>query len=284
MYVKLMDFRADGGGDAPESVNQGLDDAINKISWSQDANTYRVVFLVGDAPPHMDYQDDVKYQTTVSAAAAKGIVVNTIQCGSMRETVKPWREIAALGHGRYFTVDQAGSAVAIDTPFDAQIATLSADLDSTRLYYGSDEDKARMAGKAAASAELRASASPAAQARRGEFNAGSAGVSNLLGGKDLVEDIASGAVALAAVPEAELPKEIAALPRAAQAAAVAETAKKRQDVQHQIAELAKERDAFIKKKLEASGGAASSLDQKIYDAVREQAAPAGLEYDGGPKF
>jgi hypothetical protein len=106
----------------------------------------------------------------------------------------------------------------------------------------------------------------------------------LLGGKDLVEDIASGAVALAAVPEAELPKEIAALPRAAQAAAVAETAKKRQDVQHQIAELAKERDAFIKKKLEASGGAASSLDQKIYDAVREQAAPAGLEYDGGPKF
>jgi Mg-chelatase subunit ChlD len=284
MYVKLMDFRADGGGDAPESVNQGLDDAINKISWSQDANTYRVVFLVGDAPPHMDYQDDVKYQTTVAAAAAKGIVVNTIQCGSMRETVKPWQEIAALGHGRYFTVDQAGSAVAIDTPFDAQIATLSADLDSTRLYYGSDEEKTNMAAKAAASTELRASASPAAQARRGAFNASESGVSNLLGGKDLVEDIASGAVALAAVPEAELPKEIAALPRAEQAAAVAETAKKRQDVQHRIADLAKERDAFIKKKLEASGGAAGSLDQKIYDAVREQAAPAGLEYDGGPKF
>src|SRR5262249_15682446 len=97
MYSKLMDFRADGGGDAPESVNQALDDAINKISWSQDAGTYRVVFLVGDAPPHMDYQDDVKYPATMAAAAAKGIVVNTIQCGGMRETVKPWQEIAALG-------------------------------------------------------------------------------------------------------------------------------------------------------------------------------------------
>jgi hypothetical protein len=243
------------------------------------------VFLVGDAPPHMDYQDDVKYSTTVAAAAARGIVVNTIQCGNMRETVKPWQEIAALGHGRYFTVDQAGSAVAIGTPFDAQLASLSADLDSTRLYYGSDEEKAAVAGKLEASAALRASASPAAQARRGVFNASESGKSNLLGGKDLVEDVASGRIDnLAAVPEAELPKSIAALPRAEQEAAVKETAKKRQDLQHQIAELAKDRDAFIKKKVEEAGGAAGSLDQKIYDAVREQAAPVGLEYDGGPKF
>jgi Mg-chelatase subunit ChlD len=284
MYAKLMEFRADGGGDTPESVNQALDDATTKISWSQDANTYRVVFLVGDAPPHMDYQDDVKYPAIVAAAAAKGIVVNTIQCGGMRETVKPWQEIAALGHGRYFTVDQAGSAVAIDTPFDAKIATLSAELDSTRLYYGSDEEKARMAGKLEASARLHASASPAAQARRGVFNASESGASNLIGGHDLAEDVATGAVAFASVPEAELPKAIAALPREEQEAAVAETAKKRQDLQRQIAELAKDRDAFIEKKVEAAGGAAGSLDQKIYDAVREQASPAGLEYDGGPKF
>jgi hypothetical protein len=285
MYAKLMQFRADGGGDSPESVNQALDDAINRISWSQDASTYRVVFLVGDAPPHMDYQDDVKYPTTVAAAAAKGIVVNTIQCGNMRETIKPWQEIASLGHGRYFTVDQAGSAVAVATPFDAKIATLSAELDSTRLYYGSDEEKAKMASKTAASAELHASASPAAQARRGVFNASEAGASNLLGGKDLVEDRASGALAsVASLPEAELPKSIAALPRDKQEAAVAEIAKKRQDLQHAIAELAKDRDAFIRKEVDTHGGAAGSLDQKIYDAVREQAAPVGLEYDGGPKF
>jgi Mg-chelatase subunit ChlD len=284
MYAKLMQFRAAGGGDTPESVNQALDDAINKISWSQDASTYRVVFLVGDAPPHMDYQDDVKYPTTVAAAAAKGIVVNTIQCGNLHETVKPWQEIAALGHGRYFTVDQAGSAVTVATPFDDQIATLAAELDSTRLYYGNAEEKAKMASKMAASDTLRASASPAAQARRGAFNASEAGVSNLIGGKDLAEDVASGSVDFLSVPEAELPKSIAALPRDKQEAAVADTAKKRQDLQHEIAELAKDRDAFIRKEVDAHGGAAVSLDQKIYDAVREQAAPVGLEYDGGPKF
>jgi len=61
VYAELMDFRADGGGDGPESVNQALHDAVHGISWSQDGQAYRVVFLVGDAPPHMDYQDDVKY-------------------------------------------------------------------------------------------------------------------------------------------------------------------------------------------------------------------------------
>ena len=38
MYANLMDFRAQGGGDGPESVNQALYDAIHQVSWSQDAN------------------------------------------------------------------------------------------------------------------------------------------------------------------------------------------------------------------------------------------------------
>ena len=87
MYAKLMDFRAEGGGDGPEAVNEALEAAIERMSWSQDRDTYKVVFLVGDAPPHMDYQDDVKYPQVVAAAAARGIVVNTIQCGSMSDTV-----------------------------------------------------------------------------------------------------------------------------------------------------------------------------------------------------
>ena len=54
VYATLMDFQAAGGGDTPESVNQALFDAVHNISWSQDSQAYQVVFLVGDAPPHMD--------------------------------------------------------------------------------------------------------------------------------------------------------------------------------------------------------------------------------------
>src|SRR5688572_9896051 len=67
MYAKLMNFAADGGGDGPEAVNEALEAAIHRLSWSQDPSTYKVVFLVGDAPPHMDYQDDVKYSQVVAA-------------------------------------------------------------------------------------------------------------------------------------------------------------------------------------------------------------------------
>ena len=284
MYARLMDFAAEGGGDGPEAVNEALDAAIHRMSWSQDRSTYKVVFLVGDAPPHMDYQDGVQYPHVIAAAAAKGIVVNTIQCGSMSETVAPWQHIASLGSGRYFTVEQAGGAVAIATPFDSQIATLSAALDSTRVYYGTAQERSAMAAKVAATERLNEEASIAALARRGAFNVSESGAGNFLGERELVADVASGRVDLAALPPAALPPAVAALPAEEQRTFLAETAKKREELQRQIATLAAERDAYIEDEIEAQGGAATSLDQRIYDAVREQAAPLGLDYDDGPSF
>jgi uncharacterized protein YegL len=152
MYATLMDFQAAGGGDGPESVNQALHDAVHRISWSQDQDTYKVVFLVGDAPPHMDYQDDVKYPRTLEAAQRRGIVVNAIQCGGNRSTTRTWQQIAQVGAGRYFQVEQGGSAIAIATPFDERLAKLSAKLDGTRLYYGTEQEKARKRGKVEAGA------------------------------------------------------------------------------------------------------------------------------------
>ncbi|MEE8041627.1 MAG: vWA domain-containing protein, partial [Pseudomonadales bacterium] len=154
MYATLMDFQADGGGDTPESVNQALHDAVHSMSWSGNDDSYKVVFLVGDAPPHMDYQDDVKYMQTLAAAEDRGIVVNTVQCGEIGATVAPWQQIAALGHGRYFQVEQAGSALAMTTPYDAALARLSAELDATRIFYGDAEEKEKMKLKADATDKL----------------------------------------------------------------------------------------------------------------------------------
>src|SRR5262249_8412291 len=68
VYVHLMEFQADGGGDNPESVNQALNEAVTKISWSKETGAMRMIFLVGDAPPHMDYSDDVKYPESIRLA------------------------------------------------------------------------------------------------------------------------------------------------------------------------------------------------------------------------
>ncbi len=284
MYATLMDFSADGGGDTPESVNEALYDAVTQMSWSKDSQAYKVVFLVGDAPPHMDYQDDRKFPDVMAAAAAEGIVVNTIQCGNMHDTIAPWRQIAALGGGRYFTVAQSGSAVAVATPYDQEIAELSAKLDATRLFYGSAEDRVALSQKMEATQKLHRAASPAALARRGVFNASASGEANLAGDKDLVRDVESGRVDLTALPEAELPAPLASLTADERQQVVDETAARRNDLRGRIGELAKKRDDFIAEEVEKNGGAADSLDRQIYDAARAQAAPKGLKYDGGPKY
>ncbi len=284
VYAALMDFQADGGGDTPESVNKALYDAVHKMSWSEGSQAYQVVFLVGDAPPHMDYQDEVKYPQIVAAAKKKGIVINTIQCGDLPMTSGPWAQIASLGHGKYFQVEQAGSAVALATPFDAEIAELSARLDDTRLYFGSEEEKGRMARKVAATDKLHAGSSFESRARRAAFNLSAGGKANLLGENELVDAVASGTVKLDELDDADLPAALKPMAPAEQKAYVAGLVGERAELQRQISELAADRDDFLKKKVEEAGGYKDSLDQKIYEAVAEQAEEAGLEYNDGPEY
>ncbi|MGD8339506.1 MAG: vWA domain-containing protein [Gammaproteobacteria bacterium] len=284
MYGRLMQYEAVGGGDGPESVNLALHDAVNRISWSQDPSSYQVIFLVGDAPPHMDYEGEAQYPDIVRAATAKGLVVNTVQCGDMQQTIGPWTEIARLGNGRYMQVAQSGDAFTVATPFDDEIAQLSAELDDTRLFYGDDAEMTLLEGKVAATDRLEAFASAASRARRAVFNATEAGYRNLFGDQDLVEDVTKGQVSLDAVPEAELPAGFRELNRVEQQRLIGELAERRSELQVRIDELAESRAAFIDERVEEEGGAAGSLDRQIYDAVREQSAPKGLSFEGGPEF
>jgi Mg-chelatase subunit ChlD len=279
MYATLMDFQANGGGDGPESVNQALYDAVHKVSWSQQDGTYKVVFLVGDAPPHMDYQDDVKYPVTLAAAKEQGIVVNAIQSGQVGGTTPAWQQIARLGDGQYFQVEQAGSAVAIATPFDEKIAELSAKMDDTRIYYGTAAEQEKQRRKMEAADKLHAVASVESRARRATFNASKSGAANFLGEGELVDEVTSGRVDLSSIDREKLPKPMQAMAPEEQQAVISETAERRNVLKRQISELTGERSAYLEKKVEEAGGARDSLDDKIYRAVREQAGKLGLTYE-----
>lgn len=283
IYATLMDFEANGGGDTPESVNKALYDAVHNMSWSQQNQAYRVIFLVGDAPPHMDY-NEVRYPEIVASAVEKGIVINTIQCGEIASAVAPWTQIASLGRGTFFQVEQAGGAVAYTTPFDEEIADLSAKLDNTRLYYGTEEEKNKMHGKVAATDKLHDGSSLASRARRGVFNATIGGRTNLLGDNELVAAVASGVVDLDKLEEDALPEVLKPMAPAEQEAFVAELAEKRADLQRRIQELADDRDGYLARKVDEAGGLKDSLDQKLYEAVKEQAGEAGLDYADGPAY
>lgn len=279
MYANLMDFTAEGGGDSPESVNQALYDAVHDISWSQDNNTYRVVFLVGDAPPHMDYHNDVKYPVTLEVARQKGIVVNAIQSGQHQHTRPAWQQIAALGQGEYFQVENSGNAVAIATPYDEQLSALAAEYEATRLFFGDAESKKAQQAKVEANARLRKELSSAALARRDTFNSTASGRYNALPEFELVEEVTSGRVDLDEIATEDLPASLQSMAPAEQMQVIEEQAKRRETLQQQIRALAESRNSYIEDEIEAAGGADDSLDEKIYRAVREQAAAVGLTYD-----
>ena len=285
VYAQLMQFQAVGGGDTPESVNQALAEAVSRPQWSTSASVYRVIFLVGDAPPKMNYPDDVKYFHSCERAAQRDIVVNTIQCGNMAATRPIWREIAQRGKGRYFQVAQSGSAVLYDTPYDEPIARLSRELDATRIYYGDEDHHKEMEARRETADAIYSAAKPAAVAKRTIFNSKSAGAKNFIGSQELVQAVESGEKELAEIPKEQLPAELRSMDEDELKTHIAAHSKERKKLQAKIDDLAQKRQQFIEEKVrrEKDGGAAS-LDSKIYECIQAQAAPKGLEYTDGPAY
>jgi len=279
MYAALMEFQAAGGGDGPEAVNQALAEAVNKLSWRQSAKAYKTIFLLGDAPPHLDYQNDVQYPQTLALARQRGIVVNTVQCGSDRSTTQSWQQIAALGQGEFIHVEQNGNAIALSTPFDAKLAALASELDATRVYYGDAETRRQKLAKLETTERVAAAAPTASLASRATFNATASGSDSLLGDHELLEDVHRGKVKLETLKDAELPPTLQAMAPAAREAFVAEQTAKRAQLKQEIAAEAGRREAWLKKNVAESGAAESSLDHKLYRALRAQAADKGLRYE-----
>ncbi|HRQ63398.1 MAG TPA: VWA domain-containing protein [Xanthomonadaceae bacterium] len=280
MYLELMGFQAGGGGDFPEAVNEALYDAVHRMSWTQDNSAYKVIFLVGDAPPQMNYPDDVKYPETLKVAGQRGIVVNTIQAGDNGATRAAWQQIASLGNGASFKVGMQGDAIAVATPFDEEIARISREMDDTRLFYGSAETQAAMARKAEAGAELDRITTTGARVKRALFNASPAGRDNFLAGADLVDDISSGRVDIDAIDEALLPAPVAAMEPEARREAVEQAANRRAELQARLGELAAKRSLHVEAELRSRDDVEESLDRQLFEVVKAQAASKGLSYEG----
>jgi len=279
VYSELMGFRAGGGGDGPESVNQALHEALTKLTWSSDESTYRVAYLVGDAPPHMDYAQDVKYPETCSLAAHKDVIINTIQCGSNGGATPVWQDVARRAEGRYFRVEQSGAAILASTPFDAEIAKLSQELDGTRIHYGAGKAAAAQAEKLDRERGIYEKASESALARRGIFNAAEAGAENFLGKNELVDAVARGEADVADIKAEELPAPMRKMSVSERQAYVARMQKRRAELQSQIAALATERQAHIEAEVKKRvGGAKDSLDAALYQTIKEQAAKKKIAY------
>ncbi len=98
----ISEISADGGGDYPESLNEALHVTIHEIEWDTAPDVGRVIFLIADAPPHMDYDGDYNYEEEASLALEQGIVIDTIGCSGLQESdQRIFREIASITEGEF---------------------------------------------------------------------------------------------------------------------------------------------------------------------------------------
>jgi uncharacterized protein YegL len=98
----LRDIEAAGGGDYPESLNEGLHVALHDMAWDRSERAARLVFLIADAPPHLDYAQDFDYRDEADAAAREGIVVHTIGASGLDEKGEDvLRHVAATTQGEF---------------------------------------------------------------------------------------------------------------------------------------------------------------------------------------
>jgi Mg-chelatase subunit ChlD len=92
-------LRAGGGGDKPEALNEALHEVVHGLSWRADAA--RMVVLVADAAPHLDYAGP-QYDIDMQAALAKGIKVFAVGASGLEpEGEYIYRQMAQYTAGRF---------------------------------------------------------------------------------------------------------------------------------------------------------------------------------------
>jgi hypothetical protein len=272
IHAVLSGLKAEGGGDAPEHVNAALDEAVNRISWTPKKTgdrTARMIFLMGDAPPHMDYADDVKYPETCKKAVKNGIVINAVACRGSVPCQQAFADIAARTKGVYFSTGAAAGDAPPETKHDARLTELHDAVVKTYLPFGTPAERAKQAAKWAALATLK----PAEAIDRVVLEAR---LGTIVGAADLLDATrrTKERVELDRLPPEELPDELRGKAGAALEAAVADRVAARARLYAEAQELGTKRTAALR----AAPNARGTFDGIVLSILKTQGTKAGVKY------
>ncbi len=258
-YGKMVGFRADGGGDTPESVNAALAVAVGQIAWSRGGNVDRAIVLAGDAPPHMDYAGETQWPASVSKALSRGIAIHAIQCGADPETRRVWQEIAKSGAGTYGALSST-PAEALGSPWDEQLAALNRALAATVVAFGGDAVRERVRN----AADRTKDADSATAASRVSY-LGRRGVAATSEDGDLVSKLRDGAVDWRHLKADELPDALRGLTPQQLRQYLEDQLGHRRGLLSEVAYYAKKRDAYLED--QRAKDPAAAFQRRVVEAL-----------------
>ncbi len=268
VYEKLFALRTNGGS---EYVARAVHDATADMKWDQDQGTLKIIFVAGNEPANQDPQ--IPVERALGEARRKGIFVNAIYCGGDGAyEAAGWRQVAALGSGKYAAIDQ-NRVVAIATPMDGELAKLSNELNKTYVGYGvvAKEKAAKqmaMDGAAGAAgapvAASRAAAKASTLYRNDEW--------------DLVDAQKHGKKDVARMKAEELPAPMQRMSDDERRKFIDGKARERAELQKRIADLSQKRDQFIAAERKKQAAGPKTFDDAVSSSVRTEAESSGFAF------
>ncbi len=263
-------FALDTNGGS-EFCGRVINDAINTLEWDKSDRTLKVIFIAGNEP---FTQGNIDYKKACGGSISKGIIVNTIHCGSYDEGVSgKWQEGARLADGQYLNIDHNQQVVHIDAPQDKPLLELNIRLNSTYIAYGREGEQLKE--RQVAQDTNAASVSPEAAVQRSVAKS-SGNYKNEQW--DLVDAEKDESFDIGKVKKEDLPDEMKGMTAEQKKAYIEKKAKERKEIQAQIQKLNEERRKFVAaemKKLEKGG---STLGAAITAAIRKQAEAKGFSF------
>lgn len=265
---ELFKLKTNGGSEYCGTV---ISEAVKDLKWTKSNDDYKVIFIAGNEP---FTQGSVDYKSACKKAISKGIIINTIYCGSYDEGVQTsWKDGADLADGSYMNINQNQEVVHIDTPFDDELVQLGQKLNETYIAYGyeGDELKERQAEQDANANNI----SPSVMVER-SITKGSGQYKNE--SWDLVDAKKQGTVDLENIPKDQLPKEMQNMSVDERKAYVDKKSKEREKIQKEINKLDQQRRDYITKKI-AENPEDNTLDAAMLKIIREQASNKNYKFE-----
>jgi len=265
---KLFALGTNGG---TEYVGRVVKHAVEGLTWGGEG-AVKILFVAGNESADQDRA--APFRQVVTKAAGLGVRVNAIYCGNPDDPdAGGWREVAAVGGGRWASIDHDRGLVAVASPYDKDLEDLSKRLNGTYLAYGgrAAEGKARQTAQ-----DANAASAPAAGAERAASKA-----SRLYDNSawDLVDRSRQPGFELAKVPEAELPEEMRKMTVEQRAAHLETKRKEREAIQAQVKDLDAKRRAFVAGEIAKLGlDDSKALDRVLRETIEEQAGAAGFDF------
>jgi hypothetical protein len=265
---ELFALRTNGGS---EYCGWVIKDAVERLQWTTDPNGLKVLFIAGNEP---FTQGPIDYRQACKAAIEKGIVVNTLHCGTEAEGMNgQWDNGARLADGRYLTIDHNRQVVYIAAPQDEPIATLNVKLNETYVAFGTQGSTLRE--RQSAQDSNARMASPEAAAQRAVTKA-SANYVNA--DWDLVDAVGHRQVDLEKVRDDQLPQSMQGLPVQEKRAFIQAKSNERSEIQRQIQVLNQQRQQYIAGQRTKQQTNGNTLGLAIVQAVRQQATAKQFEF------